>query len=41
MLWRLQVRRGLVSVGAKEIPATAVIGVEFGANDVKKAPAAS
>jgi hypothetical protein len=41
MLWRLQVRRGLVSVGAKEIPATAVIGVEFGASDVKQSPAAS
>ena len=41
MLWRLQVRRGLVSVGAKEIPATAVIGVEFGAIDVKQSPAAS
>jgi len=41
MLWRLQVRRGLVSVGAKEIPATAVIGIEFGAIDVKQSPAAS
>ena len=41
MLWRLQVRRGLVPVGAKEIPATAVIGVEFGAIDVKQSPAAS
>ncbi len=41
MLWRLQVRRGLVPVGAKEIPATAVIGVEFGATDIKQSPAAS
>jgi len=41
MLWRLQVRRGLVPVGAKEIPATAVIGVEFGAIDVKNSPSAS
>ena len=41
MLWRLQVRRGLVPVGAKEIPATSVIGVEFGAIDVKQSPAAS
>jgi len=41
MLWRLQVRRGLVPVGAKEIPATAVIGVEFGAIEVKQSPAAS
>jgi hypothetical protein len=41
MLWRLQVRRGLVSVGAKEIPATAVIGIEFGVMDVKQSPAAS
>ncbi|NBR06750.1 MAG: hypothetical protein EBT92_13380 [Planctomycetes bacterium] len=40
MLWRLQVRRGLVQVGAKEIPATAVIGVEFGATDIKPTPAA-
>ncbi len=40
MLWRLQVRRGLVPVGSKEIPATAVIGVEFGAGDIKQTPAA-
>lgn len=41
MLWRLQVRRGLVPVGVKEIPATSVIGVEFGATDIKQSPAAS
>ena len=41
MLWRLQVRRGLVPVGSKEIPATSVIGVEFGATDIKQIPAAS
>lgn len=41
MLWRLQVRRGLVPVGSKEIPATSVIGVEFGATDIKQTPAAS
>jgi len=41
MLWRLQVRRGLVPVGSKEIPATSVIGVEFGAIDIKQTPAAS
>lgn len=41
MLWRLQVRRGLVPVGAKEIPATAVIGVEFSTTDIKQIPAAS
>lgn len=41
MLWRLQVRRGLVPVGAKEIPATAVIGVEFSTTDIKQSPAAS
>ena len=41
MLWRLQVRRGLVPVGSKEIPATSVIGVEFGVIDIKQSPAVS
>lgn len=41
MLWRLQVRRGLVPVGSKEIPATSVIGVEFAATDIKQTPTAS
>lgn len=40
MLWRVQVRRGLVPVGAKEIPASAVVGVEFNASDIKQIPAA-
>jgi hypothetical protein len=33
-LWRVQVRRGLVKVGSKEISATAVVGVEFNKQDV-------
>lgn len=34
LLWRVQLRRGLVRVGQREIPATAVVGVEFTARDV-------
>src|SRR5579885_2651636 len=33
--WRIQVRRGLVAVGDREPPATAVIGVDFTAADVR------
>jgi hypothetical protein len=36
MLWRVEVRRGLVRVGSREVPAAAVIGVEFGATDVRR-----
>ncbi len=35
ILWRIQVRRGLVEVGSKQIPASAVIGVEFSITDIK------
>jgi hypothetical protein len=34
LLWRIQVRRGLIEYRGKEIPVTAVIGVEFQRNDV-------
>lgn len=33
LLWRVQLRRGLVKVKGKTVPATAVIGVEFSARD--------
>jgi hypothetical protein len=36
MLWRIQVRRGLVPVGRRQLPAAAVIGVEFAAEQVEK-----
>ena len=34
-LWRVQVRRGLVKLGDKEVSATAVVGVEFNKQDVQ------
>jgi hypothetical protein len=34
-LWRVQVRRGLVKVGNREVPATAVVGVEFNKEEVQ------
>jgi hypothetical protein len=34
LLWRIQVRRGLVQVGEREYPATGVIGVRFHATDI-------
>jgi len=34
MLWRVQVRRGLVEYRGREVPVTALIGVEFQASDV-------
>jgi DNA-directed RNA polymerase subunit RPC12/RpoP len=34
-LWRVQVRRGLVKVGDKEVSATAVVGVQFNKQDVQ------
>ena len=34
MLWRVQVRRGLVQVGSREIPSSAVLGVEFSNKDI-------
>jgi hypothetical protein len=34
LLWRIQVRRGLVQVGGREYPATAVIGVHFKDTDI-------
>lgn len=34
LLWRVQVRRGLIEYRGKEVPVTAVIGVEFQPNDV-------
>ena len=35
ILWRVQVRRGLVEYRGREVPVTAVIGIEFTAADVK------
>ena len=35
LLWRVQVRRGLVPVKDREISATAVIGVEFSKNEIE------
>jgi hypothetical protein len=34
LLWRVQLRRGLVAVGGTEVSATAVIGVAFNARDI-------
>jgi hypothetical protein len=34
ILWRVQVRRGLVEYRGREVPVTALIGVEFQASDV-------
>jgi hypothetical protein len=36
LLWRVQVRRGLVEYKGKEVSATAVVGVEFQAADVRR-----
>ena len=33
--WRVEVRRGPVTLRGKEIPVTAVVGVDFSASDVK------
>jgi hypothetical protein len=35
LLWRVQVRRGLIEFKGKDVPVTAIIGVEFKASDVK------
>jgi hypothetical protein len=35
ILWRVQVRRGLVEYRGREVPVTALVGVEFTASDVK------
>jgi hypothetical protein len=35
LLWRIQVRRGVVPLKGKDVPVTAIIGVEFKASDVK------
>jgi hypothetical protein len=37
MLWRVQVRRGVIDFQGKETPVTAIIGVEFTSADVKSA----
>lgn len=37
MMWRVQVRRGLVSVGNREIPATSVLGILFTSASIKVA----
>jgi hypothetical protein len=37
LTWRVQVRRGLVTVGDREVPAAAVIGVNFTDGEVAKA----
>jgi hypothetical protein len=36
LLWRVHVRRGLVQVGRREVPATAVVGVSFRDTDIVK-----
>jgi hypothetical protein len=36
LVWRIQVRRGLVRASEREVPATAVIGVEFTNADIEK-----
>jgi hypothetical protein len=36
LLWRVQVRRGLVKVNEREVPATAVVGVLFTLADIKR-----
>jgi hypothetical protein len=36
LVWRVQVRRGLVNVRGSQVSATAVIGVEFSAKDIEK-----
>jgi hypothetical protein len=36
IVWRIQVRRGLVKVGDREVPATAVVGVKFSRRDIGK-----
>jgi DNA-directed RNA polymerase subunit RPC12/RpoP len=38
LLWRVRVRRGLVSFQDKDYPATAVIGVRFTDEDIRQAP---
>jgi hypothetical protein len=37
--WRVQVRRGLVDLGNRRVPATAIIGVDFAAADVVRTAA--
>ena len=34
IVWRVQVRRGLVEYRGREVPVTALVGVEFNASDV-------
>jgi hypothetical protein len=36
IVWRIQFRRGLVQVGEREKPATAVVGVEFTDTDIQR-----
>jgi hypothetical protein len=38
LVWRVQLRRGLVNVGKREVSATAVIGVVFQENDIINQP---
>jgi hypothetical protein len=38
MLWRIQLRRGVVQVGSGLKPATTIIGVEFGKKDIQAVP---
>jgi hypothetical protein len=37
MLWRVQVRRGRITFEGRDVPVTAIIGVEFKPSDVKEA----
>jgi hypothetical protein len=35
LLWRVQVRRGMIEFRGKEVPVTAIIGIEFKPSDVR------
>ena len=36
LLWRVQVRRGRIVFDGKDVPVTAIVGVEFKSSDVKE-----
>jgi hypothetical protein len=38
LLWRVQLRRGLVAIGTKEVSATAVFGIEFASRAISAEP---
>ena len=35
LLWRVRLRHGLVRIGDREVSASAVVGVKFGAGDIQ------